>query len=362
MLFINKVSLVSEKLRNDSVSFTIANFFYKCFLPISFVGLIFGLRYDVGVDYLAYKGIYEDSITNNLLYNISELSLEPLFVVVSTFLKTQNIEYWGFFTVMAMIPLCFYYSFFKKTRRELFSLTTYFAFCFGVFFWYFNIMRQGIAFFILLYSFQYILEKKVFKFLFFVIIATGFHYSSIIFLPFYFASDIGRFFLYKNRWLCLLTYLITWLFADFFVSILLYLSSFFISGKYAYYASRIGVVNMEGGTGLGLLTYHIIDLLIINITFSFINKIPSLRTLFVIYFTGVIILNIAQIDMVLSRVPFSLVSFRCLICAVIIKNVLNNWNATSFLLRVQTATIFILSFLLLMAGISSFDYKFIPEL
>ncbi len=53
-----------------------------------------------------------------------------------------------------------------------------------------NGIRQGIAISILFCSIKYLMEKKMLKFLAVNIIAIGFHYSAIVFIPFYFLSQI----------------------------------------------------------------------------------------------------------------------------------------------------------------------------
>ncbi|MUT99919.1 MAG: hypothetical protein EP145_13225 [Bacteroides uniformis] len=54
-------------------------FFYL--VPVSLISLIIGLRYDVGVDYLAYKEIYETRFVGG--FNESLENIEFLYAVIS---------------------------------------------------------------------------------------------------------------------------------------------------------------------------------------------------------------------------------------------------------------------------------------
>lgn len=54
------------------------------------------------------------------------------------------------------------------------------------YFYLFNIVRQGMAIAILCYSVKFILERQALFFIISVVIATGFHYSSVVFLGAYF--------------------------------------------------------------------------------------------------------------------------------------------------------------------------------
>ena len=50
-------------------------------VPVFIISLIIGLRYDVGVDYLAYKGLYETSFTGTI--DESWGNLEFLYAIIS---------------------------------------------------------------------------------------------------------------------------------------------------------------------------------------------------------------------------------------------------------------------------------------
>lgn len=134
-------------------------FFYL--VPVSLISLIIGLRYDVGVDYLAYKEIYETRFVGG--FNESLENIEFLYAVISFCCYKFGMPYYLLFVIMAFIPFYFYYKSFH-CFRYLFPYATYFLISLGILFWYLNIQRQAIAFFILLYSVNYIIKNGCFFF------------------------------------------------------------------------------------------------------------------------------------------------------------------------------------------------------
>lgn len=71
----------------------------------------------------------------------------------------------------------------------------------GTYYMQFFILRQAIAIAILLYSIKYISEKKLFKFILCVLIATLFHKTSIVFILAYFVCNIKFNLKYLGIWL-----------------------------------------------------------------------------------------------------------------------------------------------------------------
>jgi hypothetical protein len=61
----------------------------------------------------------------------------------------------------------------------------------GLFYYFqsFNITRQSISISIVLYAFTFIKDKKIYLFLLFILLASGFHFSAVFVLPFYSISN-----------------------------------------------------------------------------------------------------------------------------------------------------------------------------
>ncbi|MUT99918.1 MAG: hypothetical protein EP145_13220 [Bacteroides uniformis] len=80
----------------------------------------------------------------------------------------------------------------------------------------------------------------------------------------------------------------------------------FLSGRYATYLEIMNEWEMEGGSGIGLIILHLVDIiLILNSSILFYKyRQERFDIYFRIYFVGTIIANIAGVNMVLSRLPF----------------------------------------------------------
>lgn len=145
--------------------------------------IVASIRYNVGTDYEEYV---------NIFYRISmgiNYTKEPLYRLLNSYVAKLGGTYVAVFAICAFLFLYFTYSQIIKDSIYpglsvilLFGTTYYFCFLNG--------MRQLIAAAILLYSIRFIEEKDLFKFSLFVLLATGFHYSSILFFIIYFMSKM----------------------------------------------------------------------------------------------------------------------------------------------------------------------------
>lgn len=155
------------------------------------------LRYNTGYDYDAYIHFYKVLAQEK---NIFAGRFEPGFIfsiyLFRDILKLSAYSFLFFMGILAVVPkVKFLY---KYSLYPVFSLMLYFPAIFlGQDFGQF---RQGIAVSFCFLAIPCILEKNAIKFLFLNLIAISFHYSAIVFLPFYFISRIEitnkRFYLY----------------------------------------------------------------------------------------------------------------------------------------------------------------------
>ena len=92
-----------------------------------------------------------------------------------------------FFILQVIFWLSIGYALYKYSHNCLFALLIFVLFRFS----YFNMsgMRQGLALAITFYSFRFIIEKKSFKFIALVFLASLFHKSAILFLVVYFIKN-----------------------------------------------------------------------------------------------------------------------------------------------------------------------------
>lgn len=336
------------------------NFCFRYIFPIIFLSLLWGLRYDVGTDYLSYKEIYENNFTGTVWESLSESNVEYLYALISHVLYHLGMPYYVMFVIMALIPLIFYYKAFRD-KPFLFGYASFFLMALGVLFWYFNIQRQGISFFILLYSVDFIRRKRFFSFLVCIIVAMGFHISSLLFLFCYLFAYL-RPTLILNRKFLLLLYLLTWILSYPLQNILLQIISNALVGKYSAYVNIVDSWMMGTGSGIGLLIMHIIDIILI-VTSPFLCKVYSnyrYDVYFRIFFVGVLFANIAGLNMVLSRFPFCFVSMRIILMAFLTCYVLKKWNNRNiYFVKIAWLNSVLLSISLLFANIMNTPYRFV---
>lgn len=145
-----------------------------------------GLRFEVGADWHAYENIFLDVSYWKYLFNQRE---EPLFMVLTFFIKNIFNDYSFFIFIFFLISFYLKFYFIKAFSPDFFlSLGIYF---FTVFLIYdVNGLRQGFAIGLALCSINHIINRNFYKFIFLILIASLFHLSSIVFIPFYFLAQI----------------------------------------------------------------------------------------------------------------------------------------------------------------------------
>lgn len=340
----------------------LANNIFQYLIPVICLAVLFGFRYDVGTDYLNYKEIYESSFSGTLQYSVKSSGVEYAYAIISHVLYHLGMPYYIMFFVMAAIPMCFYLAAFKD-KPFLIGYATFFLAATGVLFWYFNIQRQGIAFFILLFSVKYIIEKKFWKYVLLVALASGFHISSVLFVFCYIFVYFKRSLLFHPIVLSVI-YLLFWILSPYLIKSAIFIISFFLTGKYAYYINSIETWKMETGSGLGLIAMHIIDLCIIFMSSRLCDYYRRYRydIYFRIFYVGVLFANIAGTNMVLSRIPFCFTSFRFILLAFLTYYFVKTWKNRSALQILTMCLIWGLSILMLGANAFNSPYQFIPSL
>lgn len=338
----------SEKLFNSIVSYTI---------PITTISCLVGFRYNVGVDYPIYKDIYEQLTSSSFKWSLDNSGVEWLYTVICVICHKAQIPYYGFFFIMTLLPMCFFYNSFKHCKYILFP-ATFFLFASGVFFWYMNIMRQGIAFFIILYSIQFIIKRSFLKYIFWIIIASGFHNSSYLFLPVYCLAFIPN---SLPRWFAFIIYIFTWFLSNQLISLLFYIATPFLSGTYIKYANVLQTWVMGGGSGLGVLALHFADLSLIILSPLCIKEYYKERfdIYYNIFIIGAFISNIAGLNMLLSRIPFCFISMRIVISGFSLLFIYKYWKSLNMAYKLTGIVLLLTNLAYLTGNLINLDYNFI---
>ena len=139
--------------------------------------VLFGMRYDVGQDHLAYL----DGYINPFLHK----EYEPLFALIRDTLSNAGVHPIVFFAVCAFIQVfCLFY--FMKDCKFLYPALIVSLFMGQFFIHWMNGIRQDIAGCIFLCAITCVIDKRIVGFFTLVLISVGFHYSAVILFPFYF--------------------------------------------------------------------------------------------------------------------------------------------------------------------------------
>jgi hypothetical protein len=156
--------------------------YFSILLILFFVGL----RYKLASDWLTYTMFYDSTPTIDKID--FDTIIEPGFVLLLSLFKTfgLNFEFLIFFvTLYGVISL-----FFFVNRNQIRNKITFIAIILILnVFREFDILRQSLAFYTMLYAFS---DKKVkfLKYLLICTIAISFHYTAVIFIIFYFFKQI----------------------------------------------------------------------------------------------------------------------------------------------------------------------------
>ena len=166
---------------------------YITSLYVFLIFFVSAFRYMIGSDYDAYTEIYATSITS--VDELFEFGHEPLFDILILTLNELGFSAQMLFVVMSGITIYFIYygvrAHLSSERSILLVLVLYTTFFTAGGYWScFNLIRQAAAMSILVYAARYIVNNSFLKFLCFILLAMGFHYSAIIFLPFYWIAKI----------------------------------------------------------------------------------------------------------------------------------------------------------------------------
>lgn len=172
------------------VLFLVAVHFYdrKDLIPLLLIGgflfLFAGLRGDkVDGDFSNYIEYFE--LVKHRSISDSLLMVEPTFVLFTHMLPNIRCVMLVFAFLGVLVHIL---AFRKVSSLPYFSLALWVSHFFFVH--EMNQVRAGVAIGLVLYSLHYIVERRLYKFLLLIGIATLFHYSAVVVLPVYFLSTV----------------------------------------------------------------------------------------------------------------------------------------------------------------------------
>lgn len=177
---------VQEKWYNGrNYGFTLNPFFVKksdIFRVLSFILLVCVIifRDSVGNDYEAYALVYLDIVRENLS-DMEIAWLSPGFIFICSLLGyiAPN-NYYFMFGVFGFFSVYYLYKSISKMSVSSYQ-SLYLFVCFCLYYQLFNQFRQMLAVVIALYALSYLMEERKIYFSIYVIIASLFHPSAIVF-------------------------------------------------------------------------------------------------------------------------------------------------------------------------------------
>ncbi|AMA64733.1 hypothetical protein AUT07_00145 [Candidatus Arsenophonus lipoptenae] len=143
------------------------------YILFALIILVVGLRYELGVDWLFYRNIFNGNNKNTLI-------IEFGYKLLSSFISFLGFNFWLFVCMINIFILLILYHFFKKySPFPFFCLSIYFISSFG-----FNIeaLRQIIAVAIIYIALNCYLNNKKKYYTILCLLASSFHISAILFL------------------------------------------------------------------------------------------------------------------------------------------------------------------------------------
>lgn len=218
-----------------------ANFKYGMLCGFFLITLLGCIHYMYGNDYLEYMNIFKTIGTYRkgiLGFFDGTLSEESGWLLVNYIFQP-----FGFFTLVAahsIVVNTFYYRFIRtNVSKEYWTLSVFiYLFTANLYLLHFSMLRQSLAMAICLMSWSFIRNRRVFTAISIVLLASLFHKSACIFLPFvilgYFHFEKG----WKIGVLIMIVILLIYVSVEYFVDFFLFLSDFEILEDYVRYGRQ----------------------------------------------------------------------------------------------------------------------------
>lgn len=145
-------------------------------------------RYGIGTDYFTYETIYNTYSYSNFII-FKKLAIEYGFYLINYVAARIFNDFYGVLLISSFITMIFIFAALNKFKSQLSLPFAFLVFYLLLFPPMLNTIRQLIAVSIIMYAYNYITEREIFKYIFWVIVASLFHYTALICIPFYFLGS-----------------------------------------------------------------------------------------------------------------------------------------------------------------------------
>ena len=198
--------------------------------------LMSALRYNVGTDFSTYVNMYNE-IKNSDLNIVEGL----FFVVCKIAIALGNVQY--MFTIYSALTIIFVYKALEYNKDKYSLSLCFFLYLFFYFGISFNLVRQALAVAIVFYSYRYLTEKNLKKFVFWVLIASLAHKTALAFLPLYFIVPKNKEKISKIQLIQVISIMIIMMAVLNLETLLQYITNFAMFEKYTIYTNAVQTEN-----------------------------------------------------------------------------------------------------------------------
>lgn len=208
------------------------------------------IRYGIGTDFFTYQDIFYSQDDN----------IEPVYLLINKLVYALNIDVQWVFIITAIItyiPLCF-----LLKRKNFFIIIVMYVLIYYLS--TYNTVRQAMAISFIICGVSQLIYGYKWKYLFFIVIASLCHLSSIIAIPFAFIYKIKI-----NNTVLISAIILLFAFSKMNIIEILANSNLFTGSRYGYYLATDFIEEANMGSGLGFLSKIIIPLLLIILKFKF---------------------------------------------------------------------------------------------
>ena len=187
IVVINSAIVYNRRIRikgifgEDSIIRWIIQF---CFIFYPVI-LFYGFREYVGNDYQTYLSYYKYFRSNISIKTITQTYMEPGYVILNVIADVLFEDNYGIFLVTGIVLFGFLYMVLYKMKKQIsmpMAIFIYFMTCYS---FACNGVRQSLAAILVLYAYTYMKERRLWKFLCCIIMASLFHTSAILCSVFY---------------------------------------------------------------------------------------------------------------------------------------------------------------------------------
>lgn len=148
--------------------------------------VIVGCRYDVGADWSNYVNFY---YTGVIYEGGFERSVEPLYVFLQNVFRGLGFTHAVFFMFLSVISLCCYYKASKLFGVKYFMTVLFVYFSLVFLNYQLNVIRQGMMASFVWLAFAYKTNGNIRAAIVSIVVALGFHFTAIAFIPFMYIGD-----------------------------------------------------------------------------------------------------------------------------------------------------------------------------